>query len=438
MSEGAAHLDAGQCIERVHCPPSAPTLIAVEHPCFVVNPAKAMQMLGGTEALAQASCGSAGTLHCHLRQEDPLSHPLYGELVTGSTLVLKVTRAADRAEGAAGSSATVVGVAQQSYRFRGLTDFQFTSSGELLDALRAPQPLTAAPPDAIASVMDAHALRIPPVTFCNEDTPYAFLPLRPGAARRGHVATRDPAADGPEAWPAAAPRRRRSSGKSQPMHFGTGVDFATAEVPAAPSSAVARTIEQTDPLYVAMRERFAQRPIWSRQALRSALRADLVVSQERLRFRLPQLAYYFTNGPWRLCWVAYGYDPRHLPDSRLYQVLDLRLPAELDALVPKKCEKVLIGAPRRLRAGALSEGGKPPMPEAATQPVPDDRQLPKQRVAYLQLCDLKGEAVRHLVRLPPPRALCDRPHRANARLVHVPHHQTCHPVEDINVAARCV
>ena len=150
-------MDAGdteQLIEQVHCPPSAPTLLTVEHPCFIVNPGRAMQMLGGTVALAQASCSSTGTLHCHLRQDDPLSHPLYGELVTGSTLVLKVTRkGADGTGGPAGSCAAVVGVAQQSYRFKGLTDFQFTSSGTLLAALRAPQPLAAAPPDAIASVI---------------------------------------------------------------------------------------------------------------------------------------------------------------------------------------------------------------------------------------------------------------------------------------------
>jgi hypothetical protein len=104
-------------------------------------------------------------------------------------------------------------------------------------------------------------------------------------------------------------------------------------------------------------------------------------SQERLRFCLPQLAYYFANGPWRMCWIVYGYDPRISADARIYQVrcmltrgtvaelsrsmvaelsrsmaaertlfewvrvwqvLDLRLPAQLESLVPKKSEKIRV------------------------------------------------------------------------------------------------
>ena len=73
------------------------------------------------------------------------------------------------------------------------------------------------------------------------------------------------------------------------MHFGTGVDFSTLEIPCAPSAAVRHTVEENDPLYAAMRERFAQRPVWSRQALRSTLDHSLLLTEERLRFRLPQL-----------------------------------------------------------------------------------------------------------------------------------------------------
>ena len=51
----------------------------------------------------------------------------------------------------------------------------------------------------------------------------------------------------------------------------------------------------------------------------------------------------------RNCWIAYGYDPRHTPDARLFQVLDLRLPTELDSLVPRKSEKADVAFPRRLR-----------------------------------------------------------------------------------------
>ena len=48
-----------------------------------------------------------------------------------------------------------------------------------------------------------------------------------------------------------------------------------------------------------------------------------------------QLAYHFSNGPWRLCYIKYGYDPRDSFDARIYQVIDLRLPPEFEKLVPK-------------------------------------------------------------------------------------------------------
>ena len=103
------------------------------------------------------------------------------------------------------------------------------------------------------------------------------------------------------------------------MHFGTGVEFSCGTVPQEPLDHVRVTVDEEDSLYNILLERFAQRPIWSRQALRASFPADMLVVNDRLRFRLPQLAYYFTNGPWRMCWIAYGYDPRQSADSRVYQ-----------------------------------------------------------------------------------------------------------------------
>ena len=61
-------------------------------------------------------------------------------------------------------------------------------------------------------------------------------------------------------------------------------------------------------------------------ALVASLPGDVHFANDKLRYRLPQLAYYFSNGPWRMCWIAFGYDPRKSTDGRVYQVLDLRLP----------------------------------------------------------------------------------------------------------------
>ena len=85
--------------------------------------------------------------------------------------------------------------------------------------------------------------------------------------------------------------------------------------------AVQRQINPHDRLFVQMTARFAARPVWSRQALRASL-GDEKFGDEKFKLTLPQLAYHFSNGPWRLCYIKYGYDPREHFDARIYQVMD--------------------------------------------------------------------------------------------------------------------
>jgi len=53
-----------------------------------------------------------------------------------------------------------------------------------------------------------------------------------------------------------------------------------------------------------MLARFQQRPIWSRGALTANLPPGCIESEDFLRFRLPQLAYYFSAGPYAfISWI---------------------------------------------------------------------------------------------------------------------------------------
>ena len=99
---------------------------------------RALCMLRGAEALAQASRDDAPNLTCHLRPDDPFSHPLFGELVPTPALLLRVTRRRSRSVDAPRTATVeVVGELQQSYRFAGICDFQYASSCRLIDSLRA-------------------------------------------------------------------------------------------------------------------------------------------------------------------------------------------------------------------------------------------------------------------------------------------------------------
>ena len=47
-------------------------------------------------------------------------------------------------------------------------------------------------------------------------------------------------------------------------------------------------------------------------------------SRDDIRLALYNHAYLFSNGPFRDCWVRYGYDPRLYPEARQFQVVDMR------------------------------------------------------------------------------------------------------------------
>jgi general transcription factor 3C polypeptide 5 (transcription factor C subunit 1) len=66
---------------------------------------------------------------------------------------------------------------------------------------------------------------------------------------------------------------------------------------------------------------FQQRPIWTRLALLHECKLKNVV----LKHILPAIAFYYTTGPWRVCWVRLGYDPRVKFEARYYQTLDYRV-----------------------------------------------------------------------------------------------------------------
>ena len=211
-------------------------LLAVEHPCYVVNADRAVRMLGGTKAVARASVGSSECIECFLRPDDPLSHPLFGVLTPTPGVLLKVTRrkrkqsegagagaatteraavaatataggnsssgagsssgaasssGATSSRGGAGSASAstaervsieVVGTVRSSYRFEGLCDYQFISHPSVAAALD-PSPLKDGESSDVRRRLEPlaeHALRIPPSLFSMYDTPL-------GARRSRHL-----------------------------------------------------------------------------------------------------------------------------------------------------------------------------------------------------------------------------------------------------------
>jgi general transcription factor 3C polypeptide 5 (transcription factor C subunit 1) len=97
----------------------------------------------------------------------------------------------------------------------------------------------------------------------------------------------------------------------------------TSPIPTQPKEVVdilkANLMKEAD--YKTIVDLFERRPIWTISALRCHMREP----PKKMSNLLAQLAYFYTNGPWRNCFVKFGYDPRNNFHSRYYQMLDYRV-----------------------------------------------------------------------------------------------------------------
>lgn len=55
------------------------------------------------------------------------------------------------------------------------------------------------------------------------------------------------------------------------------------------------------------------------------MKAECTTRVRRVSFILASVAYHYSTGPWRNCFVRHGYDPRKNFESRFYQLLDYRV-----------------------------------------------------------------------------------------------------------------
>jgi len=90
--------------------------------------------------------------------------------------------------------------------------------------------------------------------------------------------------------------------------------------PCAPSASPALNLP--DVLLAKLAALLQERPIWSSRAIYQ----QFCLPDERgpLKQALKRLAFYWYDGPWRGCWNRMDYDPRTIPESRSYQILELR------------------------------------------------------------------------------------------------------------------
>eukprot|EP00871_Galdieria_phlegrea_P005333 jgi/Galph1/5800/GphlegSOOS_G4422.1 len=127
-----------------------------------------------------------------------------------------------------------------------------------------------------------------------------------------------------------------------------------------------------------LNQAFEERAVWTRRAL---LLHSGAVDESHLKMALPALAYTFDGpGPFRTCWIKYGYDPRKDPTSSRLQVIECRLNGALADVVEEKRKRI--------------DNAQEEFSEKANVTL---CQLPTHRHLFLQLCDIEYEPIKELL-----------------------------------------
>lgn len=145
-----------------------------------------------------------------------------------------------------------------------------------------------------------------------------------------------------------------------------------------------------------LKELFNERPCY----LKSVLLCTTNFSPSMLKEALPYVAYYFTTGPWRSCWVRFGYDPRLCPQAKIYQMIDYRLRYSAEPEQKVKPRPRSSYHKRKWRSD-LSENESDEYKNYKFEKEMykfNPNKLPTSRNVFYQLCDIEDSDVQYLIR----------------------------------------
>lgn len=240
---------------------------------------------------------------------NPFAHPLNGAKLERQGVVCRITRRAGNASDTPKETARIVARIKSVIRFRELADYQFQiSPDDPMFKLR--QNIDTLNVEGLKEFVPGHHLRstvqftadcglIPPPVFSKLLIPIDYQLRQHGASE--------------------SLKTKRQLLKKH-GHIPSGVTFHE-PAPDHPVnlSDVHQELMSSEHVSI-LKELFAERPIWTR----SAINERLAPRKFDLKLLLPLVAFHFTGGPWRTCWIRYGYDPRNDVSASKYQLLDFR------------------------------------------------------------------------------------------------------------------
>ncbi|KAI0721934.1 RNA polymerase III transcription factor IIIC subunit-domain-containing protein [Cerioporus squamosus] len=339
---------------------------SVEYPGFVKTASAplAIERLGGQQAIETAFRRATGRdrveslLELRLRPGNPYAHPVSGEVVPTSNIVLKVVKRkrkrkdGDSYDGPIGEyTVQAVGVVPKTARFRSMADFQYQpdmsdpvaqlrSSMDTMDVdgiLRYHIPPEKE--DYTVSEADPAAMDIDPQLLGDGEVPAGGVrtrsnlrlfppPLfsRQGIPQNYNYKANTASVETIVVDDDTGEEKKRLINRMRWKGFGPiSVSYAEKNVPDKPSATVEEQRDQADKKIMGrLEELFQERPIWTRAAIFNQFQPLEVRDIINSKYLLPLVSYVFEDGPWRDTYVRLGYDPRQDPEARFYQRLYFR------------------------------------------------------------------------------------------------------------------
>ncbi|KAI0079703.1 hypothetical protein K474DRAFT_1705387 [Panus rudis PR-1116 ss-1] len=391
----------------------------------------AVERLGGQKkleiALRRPGNKAESALELHLRPENPFAHPIPGEVVATSNLLLKVVKRKRRKkdgeishDGIVGDyTAEVVGTIPRTGRFRSMADFQYQpdindsitklrSSLDKMDVedilkFRMPEEKEdyVVPSDPNSMDIDPKLLRTdgdtqaelappefksnmrlpPPPVFSRQAVPqnYNFK-----ANTASIVSTIVDEETGEE-------KKRLINNMRWKGYGPIAIPYTAKEVPDKPSKQVEDQKHHADKkLLSRLQELFNERPIWTRAAILNQFEPWEVKEIHNSKILLPLVSYVFQDGPWRDTHIRLGYDPRKLPEARFFQRLYFRninhpmaRPSVADRRQDGRNEVANARAAEKSRQDRRSH-------------IFDGQHVTKETAAF-QLCDIQDEMLQEMI-----------------------------------------
>lgn len=330
------------------CPGQLNQLVMIEYPGFVKNQDKALNTLGGIEAVERVFESQKERLELKFRKSDPLSHPAYGDRVPKKCLVLKIKKIKSTTSAAASDNESgtfqieVVGQIQTSFKFDTMAEFQWLpmrrtnpseniKSDQLQDGVTIERTPESQKPSYASILGDVLPIKNPfdnTLKTFNPDAPLLLLPTvfsrfdNPREIHHAHPKFRSKEMrdefERQQSLSIIGRTRKKRSTMTYLLNFGDKIPDKPPEKLVKEKSMLS---SQERYLLPKLEQCFGRQKVWSKAALCYELRCSTL----DIKYILPLIAFHYLNGPFRTMWVKYGYDPHKDRLSKVLQTLDFRV-----------------------------------------------------------------------------------------------------------------